>query len=253
MLMKIFKITAMNLALAALLVFFVGFIAGAYLSPQHIITQERTTYVPGIPPQGRQVETLIPAVDEDGNGVLGRLITTVRPGTGLVLVSINDVLAQYDTQYSGRIAARAAAIYLHIDLNEWDIVYNIEVNATAIEGPSAGAAMAVSIATAVQNRTLDPTVSITGTVAADGTIGKVGSVIEKARAAKEAGVRTFLVAPGQRYETNMGRASWCEMRNGTEYCKVSYVETKTDLSERTNMSIVEVATLADALPHFTGG
>src|SRR3972149_2710510 len=65
--------------------------------------------------EDHQVTTYLPAVDEDGNGVIGSLYTTVKPGSGLVLVNVNSLLAQFDTQLSGRTAAQAAARYSRLD------------------------------------------------------------------------------------------------------------------------------------------
>ncbi|MBI2971697.1 MAG: hypothetical protein HYY37_04750 [Candidatus Aenigmarchaeota archaeon] len=249
--MKLLKITPVNLFLLLALCFLAGFISGVYTVPERLVAHEVTRYVPlNVTAEGHRVEMLIPAVDSAGNGVAGRLLTTVRPGTGLVLVSINDVLAQYDTQFSGRIAAKAAASYANITLDEWDIVYTIDVNATAIEGPSAGAAMAVSIVAALQNRTLDPSVSITGIINEDGTITGAGSVLEKAKAIRKNGVSVFLVGPGQGSEPAPVREKTCETRNAIEYCKVDYAQKKTSLGERLDMTIAEVTNLEEAVGYF---
>ena len=83
----------------------------------------------------------IVAVEKNGGGVIGKVITTVKPGTGLVLVNINSILAQYDTQYSGRTAAHAAANYTRMNLSNWDVIYTMVIDAQVVEGPSAGGAI----------------------------------------------------------------------------------------------------------------
>src|SRR3989344_5859168 len=137
--------------------------------------------------EGEVIITMpLPAVDSDGNGVVGTLYTTVKPGSGRIFVDTSRVLNYLDTQLSARTAAAAASNYAKVNLSRLDITYAIRVNASIIEGPSAGASMAVSVLLALENRTSD-SIAMTGTINPDGTIGKVGAVLEKGRVAKENG------------------------------------------------------------------
>lgn len=198
----------------------------------------------------RTVEMIIAAVDSEGKGVTGKLFTTVRPaaspGSGQVLVSVNNVLSQLDTQASARTAVHAAGRYTDKKISDYDVIYVMEVNARSIEGPSAGAAMAVSALAALNNRLIDPHVSITGAIREDGTIAPVGGVEEKFAAAKNAGIRVFLVAGGQSVESTAERSKTCTTSNGYEYCKVSYSVKKTSISD----DLKEVSDIGEALEYF---
>ena len=232
---------------------FIGFVLGTHLSPlykEKVVTKQEVIYLPGNASNGISVEMPIVAVDSQKNGVLGKLVTTAKPGTGLVLVNVNNVLAQYDTQLSGRTAARAASNFTKIDLQKWDIIYTIVVDATVIEGPSAGSVMAVSVIAALQNKTINHSIAMTGTINEDGSIDPAGGIKEKARTAKENGITTFLVAANQSQDTSRKSETECKMINGTNFCEVKYVETKTDLSKELNMSIIEVASISEAARYF---
>jgi len=227
--------------------FIVGFIFGTALAPEKEVVRY---LVSNFSVAGNSVKMTIPAVDQDGNGVAGLLITTIKPGSGLVLVNVNDVIAQFTTQLSGRTAAKAASGFTKIDAGNLDIIYTIKVDASAIEGPSAGAAMAISIIAALQNKTLLDNVSITGTISESGEIGPAGGILEKARAAKKIGVRTFLVPPGQVLESNIVPEKQCSLTDGVEYCKVQYVEKGRTLGELTGLQIIEVSNLQEAVGYF---
>ena len=104
-------------------------------APEKIITKE-------VPGNLIKKQNIIPlaAVDSNNKGVIAHLNTEVRNGSGLILVNINDILADYLTQYSARVAAQVAANYSKISIDGLDVIYNIKANATVIGGPSAGAA-----------------------------------------------------------------------------------------------------------------
>lgn len=196
------------------------------------------------------VVTFLPAVDENGEGVLAVLETTVKPGSGLVLVNVNNLLAQFDTQLSGRTAAQAAANYTGIDLSKYDIIYNIRVNATVIEGPSAGAALAVSIIAALENKTLDSETMITGTISSDGTIGKVGAIAEKAAIAKEEGAKKFLVPEGQATDKQIKRQRLCSYIDSVQYCEIKYVPKTLNIGESIGIEVIQVGNVEEALKYF---
>jgi uncharacterized protein len=237
--------------LFVIIIFSLGFIAGSNLYPR-IIEKEVFTYLPSniSAAEGRTVEMKIPAVDANGNGVTGNLRTTVRPGTGLVLVSINDVLAQFDTQISGRVAAKAASNYTGISLEKLDVIYFIEVNADTIEGPSAGASMTISIVADLLNKSLNHSVAITGTIREDGSIGPVGAIIEKAKASRDAGANILLVPDGQGFEPNVTRQRSCKFDGKIEYCKVDYINKRKNLGDSIGIELVEVSDIKEALNYF---
>lgn len=249
------KLKSIDLILSLLAVFLVGFVLGNYnwmFYNEQAVREDAVSYAPlDIPADGHKVEMLIPAVDAEGKGVTAKLTTSVRPGTGLVLVAVNNILAEYSTQYSGRIAARAAGNYTNIDMNSFDVIYTVDVNATAIEGPSAGSAMAVSIIAALENRILPESIMTTGTINSDGTIGQVGSIIEKARAAKERGAKMFLVPKNQSSEySDVSRERSCRNEDSVEYCTVNYTKNRVNIGEELGIEVVEVSNIGEAVRHF---
>src|SRR3989344_8609051 len=100
------------------------------------------------------VQAQFVAVDEQGNGVVSDLETEVRQGQGLVLVNVNNVLADVTTQYSARLASIVASNYTHIDTSTLDIIYNLKSEAGVVAGQSAGSIMAVSTIAALQGKNL---------------------------------------------------------------------------------------------------
>jgi uncharacterized protein len=230
-------------------VFIVGIVIGFYFSP--FKTKEIIKEVDKNSITERQIESNIVAVDNKGNGVTAKLITEVRPGQGLVLVNINKVLADLSTQYSARIAAVAASNYTNISLNNVDISYSIIGNASVVGGPSAGSMMAVSTIAALQNKTLDNKIFMTGTIKEDGSIGEVGSILEKGKAAKEQNGTLFLVPKGLgkniiKYKEEKS----CNLYKGIEFCEIKYVPEKIDISEKVGIKVREVDNVKEAIKYF---
>lgn len=242
--MKKITIIRNDFAFLVIFVFLVGFIAGLQLAPQNLnqpvnIGNERI------------VKMILPAVDSEGNGVVGILSTNIKPGTGKILVDTSKVLNYIDTQLSARTAATAAGNYEKVRLDNIDIIYTIDVNASIIEGPSAGAAMAISVLLALENRTADG-VTITGTINPDGSIGKIGAVYEKASVAKQNGATIFLVPAGQSTTDVTNRTRVCELRGGFERCRITYQTETVNIGERLNMTVREVRNIEEAYKYFTG-
>ncbi|MBS3054570.1 MAG: hypothetical protein J4431_03470 [Candidatus Aenigmarchaeota archaeon] len=236
-----------NLAAAGFVaIFILGLLGGYY----YFGLQNQEAPIAASGEESRTVEMIIAAVDSEGNGVTGKLFTTVRPaaspGSGQVLVSVNNVLSQLDTQASARTAVHAAGRYADKDIGDYDVIYVMEVNAQSIEGPSAGAAMAVSALAALNGNSMDPRVSITGAIREDGTIAPVGGIEEKLAAAKKAGVTTFLVPGGQSSQSTAERSKACTTRGGYEYCRIVYAVKKTSISDE----VKEVSDIGEALAYF---
>ncbi len=71
---------------------------------------------------------------------------------------------------------------------------------TTSDGPSAGAAMAVGFIAMFKGDPIQRGVALTGTIRPDSTIGPVGSIPDKVRAAVREGYRMVLIPAGQLYE-----------------------------------------------------
>ena len=240
---KTIKVKKSEIAFTIAVMFLVGFIAGMQFVPREVQLNQ-----PNL--DGEVVVSMtLPAVDNEGNGVAGTLYTTVKPGTGKILVDTSRVLNYIDTQLSARTAAKAASNYAKVDLNGLDIIYVIKVNASIIEGPSAGASMALSVLLALENKT-SGNITITGTISPDGTIGKVGSILEKGLAAKANGARTFLVPKGQATAEKTTRNTTCSRLGSMDVCKVNYLAENINIESYLGIEVHEVANLEEAYRYF---
>lgn len=197
------------------------------------------------------VQAQFVAVDEQGNGVVSDLETEVRAGQGLVLVNVNDVLADVTTQYSARLASIVASNYTKIDVSHLDIIYNLKSEAGVVAGQSAGSIMAVSAIAALQGKNLRNDVIITGSINADGDVVNAGGLRAKAEAAKEGDATLFLVPKGSGSSVlNITRTEHCTSYREQEYCFVSYPGESVSIGEDIGIRVLEVATVAEAMEYF---
>ncbi len=205
------------------------------------------------PPEARSSEAAIkvPAVDTNGKGVASRLRVIAMPGKGRILTDINSVLFFTDTQSSIRISKKVAENATGMDLRSYDIIYIMETNASFIEGPSAGAALTIATIAALQDREVRQDVMITGSMNEDGTIGLAGGIEEKAKAAKAAGARLFVV-PSEYYLQQAGHEKKFECRemDGMEYCETSYVIKEADLTAKLGIDIAKASNIKEAMGYF---
>ncbi|MDP9132175.1 MAG: hypothetical protein M3M98_03460, partial [Nitrospirota bacterium] len=76
----------------------------------------------------------------------------------------------------------------------------IAYTSTGTDGPSAGAVMTVGFAALLKGDRIQRGIAMTGTITKDGTIGPVGGIPDKIRAAVREGYRTILIPEGQRHD-----------------------------------------------------
>lgn len=139
----------------------------------------------------------IVGVDKEGRGIEGNVTVEIQPGKGRILVDTKPLQGIY-TQDSERTAVKVAKDITHFDFSNYDVIYTIYTEgATNVEGPSAGGAMAIATIAAIQNKSISPAFSMTGTIEEDHSIGKVGEILAKAKAAADSGVTVFLIPEGQ--------------------------------------------------------
>lgn len=190
----------------------------------------------------------IPGINDDGKGVTAILETNIREGSGFVLVNINDLDAGSSTQQSARVAARASKDYLGLNGSKIDVIYNIKTDAGTIDGPSAGAAMAVSLISLIENKTLNEKVSITGFVDETGRIGPASGIEEKAAALEKEGIETLLLSNQVALPKDHVREESCTSSENREYCEINYVsEGGIEIS---GIEVIQINNLEDALEHF---
>jgi len=195
-------------------------------------------------------EIKIPAVDNEGNGVVTVLKVDSIPGEGGVLVNINQLLFWVDTQYSIRTAKKVAGDFTGMDLSDIDLIYTIETNASVIEGPSAGAAIAIATVAVLGNKTINPNTMITGTINPDSSIGQVGAIVTKAKAAKDINATLFLVPHGQSIQISYKPVKKCEKIGPITYCSVEYEQETINVTETAGIVVKEVSNLQEALKYF---
>lgn len=142
-------------------------------------------------------------VKGDGTGVVIPLEVKIRKGTGSISANIKNVDMLEGAQESIRTASKVAQDFTGFNLSSKDVEVTFKNNLpeiVTVDGPSAGAAITITLIGTMRNKTLSDKVLITGTIESDGTIGRVGSVKNKAEAAAAAGAITFLVPVGQRVD-----------------------------------------------------
>jgi uncharacterized protein len=192
----------------------------------------------------------VPAIDNDGNGVITGLVVEAVPGTGKTLVDINSILFISDTQSSIRTAKEVAAKYTGKDLSKYDIIYHLDANATVISGPSAGAAMTIATISALENQKIKDNVMITGGIDKDGNITDVGGIVDKAKASKSAGAEIFLVPLTQSEETVYQDKESCRTRGLTKICNIVQVPITMDVQKEANIPVKEVSNISEAYSYF---
>jgi uncharacterized protein len=157
--------------------------------------------------------TAIVGVTKDGKaGELATLTVELRSGSGRVLVSVPPYENE-DTQRSARNAKLAAERETNFDLSSVDIIFSIEAEAEVVTGPSAGAAMAVVLVAAIENRWVREDAITSATIDEYGRLGPVGDIDIKVRAAREAGFKLFVVSANQ---TGVPRISGLEVRRARD-------------------------------------
>ncbi|OGI11656.1 hypothetical protein A3K64_00885 [Candidatus Micrarchaeota archaeon RBG_16_36_9] len=228
-----------------------GSVIGYYVSSQYAPEKIVTQYVYE---QGNLTSSFaeigLAAVDQDGNGIITPLVVEAKPGNGKILTNIEKILFWVDTQQSMQTAKQVAGNLTGIDVENYDLIFTLNSNATLVGGPSAGGALTVATIAALENKKLKSDVMMTGTINPDGTIGEIGGVLEKAKAAKDVGAEIFLVPKGQGTETYLKPEESCVQRSSFLFCTTKYNEVTINIGKNVGISVIEVANVNDALKYF---
>lgn len=128
-------------------------------------------------------------------GAMVTVSVEVVPGRGRVLVQTTPLTGTVFQETANR-AVALAANHSRVDLAESDIIFSIQgpVEVSEIDGPSAGALMTTLLLSVLEEFRINESVTMTGTIGEDGSIGPVSGVLEKARAAAASG-KTLLILP----------------------------------------------------------
>jgi len=178
---------------------FLTFVVLRYL--EMVRSLERTTQTSGSAASASLVGWSwinVVAVSQDNKGVVLRVYAKIENGSGRVYMATTPKVG-IDLQSSAETAYMVAGELCHFNIQTHDLFIVVVANFTVdvVDGPSAGAAITVLIAGIMMGKSLNNSVIMTGTIEADGTVGKVGGIVEKATAAAQAGAKLFIVPKGQ--------------------------------------------------------
>ncbi len=201
-----------------------------------------------IPSSSYSVDLLLPAVSRSGEGSLAQLRVHVVAGKGRMFLQSDSAnpLTNPDTQYSIRTAFEVAKQLAEADANALDVYYSISADSDVVGGQSAGAGVAVATLAALEGAKLKENVLITGSVDPQGGIGKVGKVLQKARAAKAAGYSMLLVPVGERTYVEQKQVCKNEVIQDTYYQTCTTQSVTVDAESEVGLQVVEVADVLEA-------
>lgn len=195
----------------------------------------------GGPDDAVEVQALWYGIDTAGNVQGGVTPVTIMAGLDDPATPLSIDLASLTEAGAGPMwtaatatAGTQAVLATGVDPRRGQINYALT---EAIDGPSAGALLTVGSLAAIRSATLSPTTTMTGTVLADGSVGPVGGVPEKIRAAVAAGFTRVLVPYLQR-----------EAADPASGAMVDVVE----LGSSLGIEVVPVRTVAEAYDLMTG-
>lgn len=154
--------------------------------------------------------------DEGLVGSVAQISISQRPGSGLLFMDTRP-FTQVDMQGSARLAVRVAGSVTGIDVSQRDFFFVVRSPSQLIGGPSAGGVMTVGAIAALMGWKVDPRVAMTGTIQADGSVGPVGGVPEKAQAAAQDGADLFLYPMGEDVTVTRTSRGWAQV-NMKDHC-----------------------------------
>src|SRR5207244_402281 len=125
------------------------------------------------------------------------------PGTGKLILTgqLGDVMKESAQAALSLIKARARELGIDPEvLEKSDIHVHVPAGATPKDGPSAGVAMFVSLASLLTGRPVRSDVAMTGEISLRGLVLPIGGVKEKVLAGRRAGMSVVLVEERNRSE-----------------------------------------------------
>jgi ATP-dependent Lon protease len=118
------------------------------------------------------------------------------PGTGKLILTgqLGEVMRESAQAALSLVKARSAALSVPSEvLEKSDIHIHVPAGATPKDGPSAGVAMFIALASLLTGRPVANDVAMTGEISLRGLVLPIGGVKEKVLAALRAGIRTVLL------------------------------------------------------------
>ncbi|MDP2974455.1 MAG: S16 family serine protease [Candidatus Diapherotrites archaeon] len=242
--------TKLFIVIALIATFALGLVTASYLQPSSI-----PSVILRQLPLAEKFESsinIVAARAQGEVGVVSQATAEIIEGKGRVLFSLNPFV-EPDTQQSAETAAAVAENFTGKSLADRDVIYGIEnIDAQLVGGPSAGAALAVATIAALEGKKVREDAAITGTIQADGSIGQIGGVIEKAAASAETGLKLFIVPKGQIELTYYEQLVQEEKRGFVTIRRVRYIPKTLNLNDYAqeqgwNLEVKEVSNIQEAV------
>lgn len=186
-------------------------------------------------------------VGERGNETFGGtadVYLEIRPGSGRIFLD-SFPLTKLDTQISTRFAKEVACDFLEEDCSDKDFFYTIRAKSSVVGGPSAGAALTVLTIAVLEDKDLNESVIMTGTINSGGIVGPVAGIAEKVDAAKDAQFKKVLIPK----RSIMPNESDAYNSNGT---MKNITLVYSDSFQLNGIEVIPISTIEDALFQFTG-
>jgi ATP-dependent Lon protease len=151
------------------------------------------------------------------------------PGTGRLILTGQLGEVMKESAQAALTFVRSVSERLEVDsefFQKHDVHVHVPAGAVPKDGPSAGVAMAVALASMVSGRVVDPDLAMTGEVTLTGQILPVGGIKEKVLAARAAGInRVFLP---DRNEADVSEIRGEELLEGLDFVYMDHVEAVLD-------------------------
>ncbi len=135
------------------------------------------------------------AVTTEGTAVTADLFLTIESGSGEIWTNVYPLVGT--TTQSAAITAVDVAENYSSETKNLDFKFDIDSDASIVEGPSAGSAMALLAISMLQDKRLNERIGITGTISSQGKIGPVGGVFAKTEEANNQGLKLFMIPKGE--------------------------------------------------------
>lgn len=110
-------------------------------------------------------------------------------------------------------AAFQASVAANQSLVDWVIAVESDTQGNRIDGPSAGGLLTAAMLAGMTGAQARPEFTMTGTVNPDGSIGPVGGIPQKLRAAVEAGKTVLGFPVGQRHDVDLADGKVVDLRS----------------------------------------
>jgi predicted S18 family serine protease len=186
------------------------------------------------------------------DGIMMNVNAEVKPGEGRVLVETRPLMGVV-FQDAANTAVLVAENITGSNLSAEDVIFSIHAPGAVpqIDGPSAGALMTAVVTAAIENRSLNQSVTLTGTIHPDGTIGAIGGVTDKAQAAKDSGKLLLLLPEDNRVLsfTTPGGRNFFGMAVNRQVTQTT--DAKEYIENQTGIQVMYVSNISEVLGVLT--